>query len=502
MLAHHQLPSQLKLFLANKNILKVGRSPNVDLGYLQQACQSSTPFLGGIDLAKMAKERQIITNARSCSLSDLTAIILQQQLPKNVSEHVSQAWDRDSLSDAARDYAVLDVLASKMIYERLVAIPIPGPLTADSAPGTEVLIFHADKTRMIATGSISSHAFGSSIDGINISPTRTVVQVNSVLVPGAIMNQHHKKTLRSFGPPPFNVVCLRSHLHIATASAPSSIHDSMNAGTKPPIIQEERPISSSDSSEQDSSADKDVDHVVDGVGDLLKDVESINVADLANIHPSTEHVSDPQSLLEGLSVLGDGSTSEALSKIRSRVLKDVFHVFNMLYISRMHGLRVEFSRALRDAIFIPDEQDKQRIIAWGLLQDPSQTWTMILCQNPGWLWRHCKRSIPPPEILHPLVKNVFHVYGPLKDAKTGLPLFNTAAWGVAKNILDLISKGFISDPPGIALYAQIGVDAKSGGLPIYRCMHGTSWTEGGVHTHLRSRLPTSGVCSSSCCLSQ
>ena len=208
MLSQNQLPSQLKLFLANKNILKVGCAPNVDLSYLQQACHSTTPFLGGVDLAKMAKEHHIITNARSCSLSDLAAIVLQRQLPKNVSEHVSQAWRHENLLDSACDYAALDALASKMIYEKLVAIPIPIPLPEDSDPGTKVVVYHTDKAHVIATGSVAAHPPGSCLDGVNISPTRIVIEVNSVLVPGAIMNQHHKKSLDSFGHPPFNVVCL------------------------------------------------------------------------------------------------------------------------------------------------------------------------------------------------------------------------------------------------------------------------------------------------------
>jgi hypothetical protein len=44
-------------------------------------------------------------------------------------------------------------------------------------------------------------------------------------------------------------------------------------------------------------------------------------------------------------------------EIRSRVLKDVFHVFNMLRISTTHALRKELAYALRDALFIPDEED-------------------------------------------------------------------------------------------------------------------------------------------------
>jgi hypothetical protein len=34
---------------------------------------------------------------------------------------------------------------------------------------------------------------------------------------------------------------------------------------------------------------------------------------------------------------------------------------------------------------------------------------------------------------------VFMTYGPLKDAKTGLPLFNATARKIAKNILELIT---------------------------------------------------------------
>jgi hypothetical protein len=116
----------------------------------------------------------------------------------------------------------------------------------------------------------------------------------------------------------------------------------------------------------------------------------------------------------------------------------------------------------------------------------------MLYQCPQWLWCHCKRIIPPAEELYDLVANVFRVYGPLKDAKSSLPLFNSAAWSVAKNILELVQKGFLLDPPGVALYYQVGIDGKTG-LPLYCCMRGTNITEGGVHTHLRSRLPTSGV---------
>ena len=56
MLARNELPQQLKLLLSHPRILKVGRLVNGDLGYLQKACHSPEPFVGGIDLAKYAKD--------------------------------------------------------------------------------------------------------------------------------------------------------------------------------------------------------------------------------------------------------------------------------------------------------------------------------------------------------------------------------------------------------------------------------------------------------------
>lgn len=203
------------------------------------------------------------------------------------------------------------------------------------------------------------------------------------------------------------------------------------------------------------------------------------------------HEVDTGSAIEGDSILGPQPTE--WTTICSRVVNDPFHLFNRFYIATGHGLHIEFAQAMRDALFIPDEEDKRRITAWGQSQKPPQTFDNLVQSQPAWVWKRCKQVIPPPEQLYPLVAAVFRIYGPLKDAKTGQPLFNSRAWHVAKNILTLIQGGYVSDPPGIALYSLMGSDSANGGLPIYRCARGTNSTEGGFHTHLRSRLPTSGV---------
>jgi len=56
MLTENQFPHQLKVLLSHPRIFKAGHLVNADLKYLEVACQSLTPFVGGLDLAKYAKD--------------------------------------------------------------------------------------------------------------------------------------------------------------------------------------------------------------------------------------------------------------------------------------------------------------------------------------------------------------------------------------------------------------------------------------------------------------
>ncbi|KAF8241017.1 hypothetical protein L208DRAFT_1229436, partial [Tricholoma matsutake] len=101
--------------------------------------------------------------------------------------------------------------------------------------------------------------------------------------------------------------------------------------------------------------------------------------------------------------------------------------------------------------------------------------------------------IPPLDVLFLLIEQLFATYGPLKDSSTNVLLFNHYNWKTERSILELVRQGYVSDPPGISLYTVISLDSKAGNLPIYRCSRGTNFTEGGIHTHLLSCLPLSGV---------
>lgn len=462
-----------------------------------EAIANTSPFVGALDLATFAKDRHVVRNA-TCSLADLCAVVLGKCLSKNISERTTAAWENVNLTPQQLHYAACDAYVPLLLYHELSKFSIPQHLPSSPTPSMHVLIYNSDHTVAIAVGRISAHPPAPCLvfDGVPLSARDIIVDISDVLVPGAILLSHRKQALKDFGPPPFTVVCKRIHLRqfdalafglqVANALGPPSAE--ATSGSQLVECSEHQ-----DCDENSSGSD--------GMGSLLQsavcgggDTSADSAEELTTAEPSPPHDTDSESHALGTSELGQvedpGNWS---STLRSRVLKDIFHVFNMLRISTSHGLRKEFARALRDTIFVPDQEDRMRISAWAAMTRPPMTFEQLLSSRPNWLWRHCQRSVPPPDILFPLVKHLFTTYGPLKDAATKLPLFNAANWKAAKQILELICQGFISDPPGIPLYSIVGLDAKAGDLPIYRCSRGTNFTEGGVHSHLRSRMPTSGA---------
>jgi 3'-5' exonuclease len=491
MVAAGTLPQQLKVLLSHPQILKAGRLVDADLGYLQSACKGSSQFVGGLDLAKYAKDRRVVNNAQ-CSLADLCARVLGKRLNKNVSERLSNAWEDDVLSSEQLQYAARDASASLTIYHKLQILDVPQPLPAGSLTSpTPVLLYSADNTTVIAQGQIAvNHILRPSYDTINITPTRTVIDVLEVLVPGAVVTTHRKQALSTFGPAPFSVVCLRSHLR------------SFNPAQLPLAPKPPQSLSLQDGqSTSESRFGRNIDDSAEAVlEDLVTENDGIPIGglllnDLADPPKDLPHIIDGASAALGMKLIGTIPKAPETwdNQIRSRVLKDPFHVFNMFYISRRHGLRYQFVRELRDAIFIPDQQDKARIDAWGATQNPRLSYEKLRNISPEWVRKRCKHIIPPPKILYAYVGKVFLTYGPLKDPRSQAPLFNADNWQTAKQIMSLIENGYLSDPPDIPLYTVIGLDNKSGGLPIYKCARGTNSTEGAVHTHLRKYMPKSGV---------
>ncbi|KAF8870351.1 hypothetical protein CPB84DRAFT_1754505 [Gymnopilus junonius] len=319
MLAGGKLPRQLEILLSHPRILKAGRLVKADLQYLQDACQSRDPFVGALDLAKYAKDRHVISSAR-CGLADLSAIILKKRLSKNVPECVSTAWDSEELTHNQLEYAACDAWACLKIYEKLSCIDLPQPLSSKPVPSTSVLLYSSDNTKVIAHGLISSYTGDEIFDHINITQTQTVIDVIDVLVPGAIITTHHKQALEAFGKPPFSVVCLRSHVRVFPWQA----------------------LPAEDLSSKDCQPSQGVSTTAEDLlpGDeALFDSEALSLGDIILDNSSTSHLPDPPSDYPHEVDEGSVAQADALlpqppiawdNTLRSRVLKDVFHVFNML----------------------------------------------------------------------------------------------------------------------------------------------------------------------------
>jgi ribonuclease D len=156
MLVGNHLPSLLKQLLANPKILKVGHCVTGDLKYLEEACRSQEPFVGGVDLARLAKDRFLVKTA-CVGLAELCAVVVGKRLNKNVPEHISSSWDDADLSPAQVLYAALDAYASLCIYNKLMTISSPMPLSEPPTVGLPVLLFNNDRTQVLASGIISMH---------------------------------------------------------------------------------------------------------------------------------------------------------------------------------------------------------------------------------------------------------------------------------------------------------------------------------------------------------
>lgn len=166
--------------------------------------------------------------------------------------------------------------------------------------------------------------------------------------------------------------------------------------------------------------------------------------------------------------------------LRSRVLGDIWHLMDQFPIPTAHALHAPFARALSDAFFLFDTEDRANVTT--VLKQKGRSWEEALRYNSDWVLRRVKRIVPGPEELVPRVAKVIYSYGPLLDPKSSQPLFNRRAWEVAANVLENLRRGYYSDPPNIPFYYPCGKDKYD--LLKYRCVRGTNTIEGGIHQNI------------------
>ena len=114
----------------------------------------------------------------------------------------------------------------------------------------------------------------------------------------------------------------------------------------------------------------------------INDVDNDQIPQMDKTPPKDQHETDADNLRLGEEFLSHIPSFKLV--IQSHVLKDIWHIFDMITISKSHGLRSEFSRTLCDAVFLINKEDSQQVD--GRLKSEGSSFEEKLKYNPKYLW--------------------------------------------------------------------------------------------------------------------
>jgi hypothetical protein len=176
------------------------------------------------------------------------------------------------------------------------------------------------------------------------------------------------------------------------------------------------------------------------------------------------------------------------STLASRVLDDAYHFMDRLLrlLSKKHSVFKEFAHQFSETIFVRDQDDEAKVRE--VLEKKGIPWDYAIRSKKAALNRRIRRYIPPPEKLAADLETLFNSFKDVHDSVergkgSEHRFFSQEARKTAETLLETVRLGFVSDPPGVALYYVRGKDRD--GLTLYRTVRGTNSVEGGVHMLIR-----------------
>ena len=166
---------------------------------------------------------------------------------------------------------------------------------------------------------------------------------------------------------------------------------------------------------------------------------------------------------------------------------DLFHFMDRAKLPMHHEYKALFFRSLRAAIFVMNTSDVEEVKEV-LESKQGQSWEFKMAFEFEYIAKRVRRRVPPPQILYNRMKAVFDFLKNKIDTQTGVALFHEKNKRKFMNMLELVKKGYGSDPPKISMYIpktdRFGkpiVDRD--GLTLYRSIRGTSNLES-LHQYL------------------
>ncbi|KAI0688289.1 hypothetical protein BC835DRAFT_1529543 [Cytidiella melzeri] len=356
---------------------------------------------------------------------------------------------KKELSVAHRTYAALDIYAVWSLHQTLSDMSSTAqPVTKDSPSGTPVRLLSRNGSSIAAVGVIAPDQ-PKQFAGVNITPTRVIVNITSILQSGYLIcndliKSHEETSLAQFATAtPFGLLCYLKDLQRCNI-IPDPLAPSQSSPLPPTPYQTSSPQDNKTTiSGMPSNDNRDADEDEDNTAEeqQLSDSEA-----------------DPFSTLRANTLLAETSSlTYKESIIHSRVLGDLWHITDQVKVSQKHGIHAPYKRALRDALLIIDPEDKA-VVEVVLEQRGIKFSDMVLWKS-DWVWKRVKRLVPCATILFQRVSEVFKTYGPLKDAKTGKPLFKGEdQWQQARNIPENIRMGLYSTHlTSVAIHVEGGI---------------------------------------------
>ncbi|KAI7875757.1 uncharacterized protein EV154DRAFT_606811 [Mucor mucedo] len=353
---------------------------------------------GALELGSFCSSRKCIPSGQM-SLAEISFRILGPKILKD--ERLSE-WSTSELSSEQIQYAAIDAWASLEIYNKVKNL-----------------------------SEIDS-------DIVNINVIR--VQVPAFF-PGQEIGPTNGPSLDSFGPTPFNLVVLKIDL----------------------VTETEAKVLATDTVTSLSNGEIGLESVRQNAGDRVKsEANRVNESTEANeaneafgaLFPEDNlSMVDNDNFIFGykmfLSIVKNQGDSDS-SIIYTRVVKDIFHLMDMIKPYKRHTLYKEFVRRFSGSLFIMDEEDQD--IVKKALETNGLSWDNKLKYDRTWILKRVRRKVPSPDKLLPTLMSLFLSFGLLKCSKSARTLSDKLAWKQALSVLKTVELGHASDPPGIQLY--------------------------------------------------
>lgn len=527
------------------------------------------------DVSLMALNRGLVKKGRGTSTLQALCRGQKRYLKKPVHVRVGEVFasTNGSLSLEARKYCQMDVESTLLLHSIYSGIPdrTLRATTANLPIGTVVDIMpgHESAVDPIAQGVVRQ--VGGSVwaqNKMKIRKDRVLVEVTEVydgkglihypstdsdtrkcackrLTHGKIGETCDFYLFSQLGPPPFNIMELKSRLRIKRDEYPypPSIYSSESETTPTPtptplVVFETKNDDLLDPKEVDESGDAELGGLVDIDDDDDASIEedSVDGDDMPGITPEAaeiikgvadgedidvglvEDVEEDQELSEkqirmalnedfterleklieeadkaaGGLLDHDDEDNIPLEELGSKakyksVLGDAFHFMDRAKLPMHHEYKALFFRALRAAMFILNKEDVAKVKKV-LENKPGMTWEKALTFNFDYIAARVRRTVPPASILYNRMLAVFDFFKDRKDSDTGHVLFHETNRKKFRSVLEMVKKGYASDPPGLSLYVpktdRYGRNmVDRDGLQLYRSLRGTSNLES-LHQYL------------------